>query len=79
MKPVPIHQAKTHLSRYVEQAKRGRKVYIGGYGRSEVVLMKARPASSLWGVLKGKTGYTEASWQKAGRAVGRDFARSLKS
>lgn len=79
MKPVPIHEAKTHLSRYVDQAKRGKKVYIGGFGRPEVVLMKVGPNAPIWGVLKGKTGYSETAWRKAGRAVSRDFARSLKS
>ena len=38
MKTVTIHEAKTHLSKYIQQAKQGQKIYIGGFGKAEVVL-----------------------------------------
>jgi len=38
MKTVSIHDAKTNLSKYIVAAKKGEKVYIGGYGKAEVVL-----------------------------------------
>jgi antitoxin (DNA-binding transcriptional repressor) of toxin-antitoxin stability system len=40
MKTVSIHDAKTNLSKYIAAAKRGEKIYIGGFGRAEVVLLK---------------------------------------
>lgn len=39
MKTVPIHDAKTNLSKYIAAAKKGDKVYIGGYGKPEVALV----------------------------------------
>lgn len=38
MKTVSIHDAKTNLSKYIAAAKKGEKIYIGGFGRAEVVL-----------------------------------------
>ena len=38
MKTVSIHDAKTNLSKYIAAAKNGEKVYIGGFGKAEVVL-----------------------------------------
>ena len=38
MKTIPIHDAKTNLSKYILAAKRGKTIYIGGYGRAEVQL-----------------------------------------
>ena len=78
MKPIPIHEAKTHLSRYISEAKQGKKIYIGGFGRPEVVLMKTPQQSKVWGLLKGKTGYSEPAWKRASQQVGKDFARSFK-
>jgi antitoxin (DNA-binding transcriptional repressor) of toxin-antitoxin stability system len=40
MKTVSIHDAKTNLSKYIAAAKKGEKVYIGGFGKAEVVLTK---------------------------------------
>lgn len=40
MKTITIHDAKTNLSKYVAAAKKGEKVYIGGFGKPEVVLVK---------------------------------------
>jgi antitoxin (DNA-binding transcriptional repressor) of toxin-antitoxin stability system len=38
MKTIPIHDAKTNLSKYISAAKRGKIIYIGGYGKAEVQL-----------------------------------------
>ncbi len=40
-KVVTIHEAKTHLSRYIKKAKAGEAVYIGAYGQEEVMLVPA--------------------------------------
>ena len=40
MKTVSIHDAKTNLSKYIAAAKKGEKVYIGGFGKAEVLLIK---------------------------------------
>ncbi len=39
MKTIPIHDAKTNLSKYIAAAKRGEKVAIGAYGKYEVSLV----------------------------------------
>lgn len=38
MKTVSIHDAKTNLSKYIAEAKKGEKIYIGGFGKPEVQL-----------------------------------------
>jgi antitoxin (DNA-binding transcriptional repressor) of toxin-antitoxin stability system len=40
MKTVSIHDAKTNLSKYIAAAKNGEKIYIGGFGKAEVLLVK---------------------------------------
>lgn len=40
MNTVSIHDAKTNLSKYIAAAKKGEKVYIGGFGKAEVILVK---------------------------------------
>lgn len=40
MKTISIHDAKTNLSKYIAEAKKGEKIYIGGFGKPEVVLVK---------------------------------------
>ncbi|MGI8647990.1 MAG: type II toxin-antitoxin system prevent-host-death family antitoxin [Acidimicrobiales bacterium] len=43
---ISIHEAKTHLSRYVKKAKAGERVLIGSYGKEEVMLVPAKSSSS---------------------------------
>ena len=38
MRTINIHDAKTNLSKYIAAAKKGQKIYIGGFGKPEVVL-----------------------------------------
>lgn len=40
MKTVSIHDAKTNLSKYIAAAKKGENIYIGGFGKPEVILIK---------------------------------------
>ncbi|HEY5267849.1 MAG TPA: type II toxin-antitoxin system Phd/YefM family antitoxin [Candidatus Saccharimonadales bacterium] len=40
MKTISIHDAKTNLSKYISAAKNGEKIYIGGFGKAEVLLIK---------------------------------------
>ncbi len=42
MKTVSIHDAKTNLSKYIAEAKHGEKIYIGSFGKAEVVLTKVK-------------------------------------
>ena len=44
MKTISIHDAKTNLSKYIADAKRGEKIYIGGFGKAEVQLVKVSEA-----------------------------------
>lgn len=57
MKAVPIHDAKTNLSKYIAAAKRGEKVFIGNRGEPEIELVYHKPKTKVYrklGVLKGK-------------------------
>jgi antitoxin (DNA-binding transcriptional repressor) of toxin-antitoxin stability system len=60
MKTVSIHDAKTNLSKYIAAAKKGEKVYIGGFGKAEVLLVKVSAAEAKdvqtrnFAVAKGK-------------------------
>jgi len=40
MKTISIHDAKTNLSKYIAAAKKGEEIYIGGFGKAEVRLVK---------------------------------------
>lgn len=40
MQAVTIHDAKTNLSKYIAQAKQGKTVLIGGYGKPQVKLVQ---------------------------------------
>lgn len=42
-KVITIHEAKTHLSKYIKQAKSGKPVVIGAFGAEEVMLVAANP------------------------------------
>lgn len=56
MKTISIHDAKTNLSKYIAAAKQGEKIYIGSFGRQEVMLTKVptkkRNLSKLKGMIK---------------------------
>jgi antitoxin (DNA-binding transcriptional repressor) of toxin-antitoxin stability system len=60
-KVVDIYEAKSHLSKYIKQAKSGIPVYIGSYGEQEVVLMATKPqkAPVIFGTAAGKIKYND--------------------
>lgn len=43
MSTVTVHDAKTNLSKYIAAAKKGKKIFIGRFGRPEVMLVKISP------------------------------------
>lgn len=53
---VNIHEAKTHLSRLVEQAAAGEEIIIAKAGKpvARLVPLEARPRPKRLGLLKGK-------------------------
>lgn len=78
MKTIPIHEVKTNLSKYVKQAKAGKPVYFGSFGKSEVVLM-AIPKSknkSAWGSMKGSFNFSSTQWDEASKKVNEDIESS---
>lgn len=70
---VNIHEAKTHLSRLVEQAARGREFVIAKAGKPmvRVVPIEAPPATRTLGFLAGK-GVVSADLK-------RDFESDIKA
>ncbi|HEX7633297.1 MAG TPA: type II toxin-antitoxin system prevent-host-death family antitoxin [Candidatus Saccharimonadales bacterium] len=78
MKTIPIHEAKANLSKYIQQAKAGKPVYIGARGETEVVLTavpKTKPGS-LFGSMKGQFNFSDADWDHATKLVNEDFENS---
>jgi prevent-host-death family protein len=58
---ITIHEAKSNLSRLVKRAAAGEKIYIGAYGKPEVVLsavtsgeQRAELRKKFFGCMKGK-------------------------
>jgi prevent-host-death family protein len=78
MKAIPIHEAKANLSKYIQQAKAGKPVYIGARGETEVVLtaVPKKKSESLWGSMKGQIWISDEAWDEASRAVAKDFENS---
>lgn len=60
-KPITIHEAKTHLSKYIKQAKAGKPVSIGSFGKEEVILIAAPKKKPIkFGMWEHKKkGYTD--------------------
>ena len=79
MKAIPIHEAKTNLSKYIKQAKAGKPVYIGAWGESEVVLTavpKKKLGGHMWGAFRGQLWISQEAWDKADREIAEDFENS---
>lgn len=78
MKAIPIHEAKANLSKYIQQAKAGKPVYIGARGEAEVILtvVPKKKQESLWGSMKGQFNFTDEQWDEATRLVNQDFENS---
>lgn len=78
MKAIPIHEAKANLSKYIQQAKAGKPVYIGARGETEVVLTavpKKKPGS-LFGSMKGQLWISQEAWEESDREIAKDFENS---
>lgn len=56
MKPVNIHEAKTHLSRLVERAAAGEEIIIAKGGRpvARLVGLDRDPSPRVFGTMRGK-------------------------
>lgn len=70
MKTVSIHDAKTNLSKYIAAAKEGENIYIGGFGKAEVLLTKIPAGSSKnavkrsFSIAKGKISASEDAFSE---------------
>ena len=57
---IPIHQAKSSLSKLVKRAAAGETIYIGAYGREEAAIVsvgsvrKKKPVAEAFGCMRGK-------------------------
>ena len=63
---IPIHQAKSNLSKLVKRAAAGETIYIGAYGKEEAMLTPVNPEKhraelrkSAFGCMKGKMELSE--------------------
>ena len=63
---IPIHEAKSNLSKLVKRAAAGETIYIGAYGKPEAALIsiaslpvKKKPVSEAFGCMKGKIVFHE--------------------
>lgn len=67
MKTVTIHDAKSNLSKYIAAAKKGEKIYIGGFGKAEVMLTALpKPQTKRnFKIAKGKITATNAAFSGA--------------
>ena len=60
-KTIPIHEAKSNLSKLVKRAAAGETIYIGAYGKPEAMITAVLPAKQkaalrkgFFGCMKGK-------------------------
>ena len=57
---IPIHEAKSNLSRLVKRAVAGETIYIGAYGKPEAAIVsidtlpRKKPVSEAFGCMRGK-------------------------
>ena len=60
-KVITIFDAKTNLSKYIQSAKEGNPVYIGNYGKKEVVLISTKSTKNpiRFGIASGKFKYSD--------------------
>jgi antitoxin (DNA-binding transcriptional repressor) of toxin-antitoxin stability system len=78
-KVITIYEAKTHLSKYIKQAKAGTPVYIGSYGQQEVMLVPIPKKNPIKiGIWKDRArGYTDKDIVGPDPDINRDFEESL--
>jgi len=66
IKTIPIHEAKSNLSKLVKRAAAGETIYIGAYGRPEAIItsvnlakLQAENRKKFFGCMKGKIEFLE--------------------
>jgi antitoxin (DNA-binding transcriptional repressor) of toxin-antitoxin stability system len=66
VKTIPIHEAKSSLSKLVKRAAAGETIYIGAYGKPEAIITAANSAKiraelrkGFFGCMKGKIVFHE--------------------
>lgn len=62
---VNIHEAKTHLSRLLEQVAAGERVVISKAGHPIAELVQHRRPPIVVGGLRGRLQYSDADWEAA--------------
>lgn len=78
---IPIHQAKTNLSKLVKQASAGKDIYIGAYGQPQVVITavpQKKPIKIGVYAHKYKVGdFDDAEVIRSDPQIIKDFERSI--
>jgi antitoxin (DNA-binding transcriptional repressor) of toxin-antitoxin stability system len=66
VKTIPIHEAKSNLSKLVKRAAAGETIYIGAYGKPEAIItavntgkIRAERRKQAFGCMKGKIEFHE--------------------
>ena len=70
---VNIHEAKTHLSRLLEQVAAGERVIISKAGTPIAELVPHRRQPVIIGGLQGKIHYSDAEWENADAEIAEMF------
>ena len=70
---VNIHEAKTHLSRLLEQVAAGERVVISKAGRPVAELVQHRRPPVVIGGLKGRVRYSDQDWERADAEIAEMF------
>ncbi|MEP6559478.1 MAG: type II toxin-antitoxin system prevent-host-death family antitoxin [Nakamurella sp.] len=70
---VNIHEAKTHLSRLLEQVAQGEHVVISKAGRPVADLVQHRGPPIVIGGLKGRVHYSDADWESSDAEIAAMF------
>ena len=59
MKTISIYEAKTNLSKIIDNARKGKVTYVGAFGKPEAVIMPIPKTAKInFGLLKGKLDYS---------------------
>ena len=70
---VNIHEAKTHLSRLLEQVAAGERVVISKAGHPVADLVQHRRPAVVIGGLKGRVRYSDADWENTDEEIAEMF------
>ena len=70
---VNIHEAKTHLSRLLEQVAAGERVVISKAGHPIAELVQHRRPRIVVGGLQGRVRYSDADWESSDAEIAEMF------